>query len=151
MVAFFLSLWVLSLLRRVTESWIFYAFWLVPAALYAFKIQDRKPEPKQVPHATVAAVYVLGIALLSFAADRMPSGPDGTAAQWACESAVDAQLKAPSTAKHGGGQATIKFTEGKFWVSSWVDAQNSFGAMIRTPYICVYDPATRDARVMMQK
>ncbi|WP_132478412.1 hypothetical protein [Paracandidimonas soli] len=51
---------------------------------------------------------------------------------------VKRALKAPSTAKfpyaHDGDVAIQKTGECKFRVHGYVDAQNSFGAMIRTPY-----------------
>lgn len=53
---------------------------------------------------------------------------------------VTAMLKAPSTAKFPRGSAdNILFSpeENSYTVISYVDAQNSFGAMIRTNYICV--------------
>ncbi|MBI2638147.1 hypothetical protein HYW83_01000 [Candidatus Peregrinibacteria bacterium] len=53
---------------------------------------------------------------------------------------VEAMLKAPSTAKFPRGiPDNILFSPEKnsYTVISYVDAQNSFGAMIRTNYICV--------------
>lgn len=42
-------------------------------------------------------------------------------------------LKAPSTAKFGECEG-LKNTDGRFIIVSYVDAQNSFGAMIRSKY-----------------
>lgn len=44
-------------------------------------------------------------------------------------------LKAPSTAAFSGlDETTIAEDNGTYTVTGWVDAQNSFGAMIRTPF-----------------
>ncbi|MHB8183365.1 MAG: hypothetical protein ACYDDN_06400 [Candidatus Desulforudaceae bacterium] len=46
-------------------------------------------------------------------------------------------LKAPSTAKFPWtAQAVVDLGDGEYKVSSYVDAENSFGAKIRTNYIC---------------
>jgi hypothetical protein len=55
-----------------------------------------------------------------------------------CENAVTTTLKAPSTAKFApySGAQVMDLGEGKYVVRSYVDAENSFGAHIRTPYTC---------------
>ena len=56
----------------------------------------------------------------------------------ACESFIEADLIAPTTAEHpSGGQGYIDHGKGKYTITSYVDAQNTFGAMIRTNYHCV--------------
>ena len=53
---------------------------------------------------------------------------------------VEKQLKAPSTAKHPWGSSNYQIAElgdDRYSISSYVDAQNSFGAMIRTEYTVV--------------
>lgn len=53
---------------------------------------------------------------------------------------VEKHLKAPSTAKHPWGTSNYQITDlgdYRYRVSSYVDAQNSFGAMIRTNYTVV--------------
>lgn len=54
-----------------------------------------------------------------------------------CQTLVDASLKAPSTADHPWLDRDI-FDHGelRYTVRSYVDAQNSFGAMTRTEYHC---------------
>ena len=54
---------------------------------------------------------------------------------------VTARLKAPSTAKFPGmfdqdEKQTVSLGNGRYRVHSWVDSQNSFGAMIRTHWTC---------------
>jgi len=61
-----------------------------------------------------------------------------TAAYIQCQLHVQDRLKAPSTAKFPAS-STVNIQEmggGVFQVRSYVDAQNSFGAMIRTNYFC---------------
>ena len=59
-------------------------------------------------------------------------------AKWMCKEFVEKTLKAPSTAEF---QSYNNFSasgtgEGPFQVSGYVDAENSFGAKIRTQFIC---------------
>lgn len=59
-----------------------------------------------------------------------------------CEELVQNQLKAPSTAKfsrENSSETTYYIGNGRYQVQSWVDAQNSFGAQIRTDYVCVVE------------
>lgn len=50
------------------------------------------------------------------------------------EDAIKEKLKAPATADFGGENA--RYVNGCEWlVSGYVDAQNSFGAKIRTPWV----------------
>jgi len=51
---------------------------------------------------------------------------------------VEKQLKAPATAKFPlySESKVTDLGDGKYKVDSYVDAQNSFGAMIRTNYTC---------------
>lgn len=55
-------------------------------------------------------------------------------------------LKAPSTAKFPvySEDMVVDGGDGSFIVSAYVDAQNSFGAMMRSNYVCImqYDKAT---------
>lgn len=65
---------------------------------------------------------------------------------------VRQKLKAPSTAEFPNyytedGSITVQYLGGcKFTIAAWVDSQNSFGAMIRTPYLVEveYRPETED-------
>lgn len=55
-----------------------------------------------------------------------------------CQQFVEARLKAPSTAEYPGSYPdfTRALTDGTFRVDAYVDAQNSFGAMLRIPFSC---------------
>ena len=56
---------------------------------------------------------------------------------------VKKQLKAPSTAKFPKSTElrnhVIKIGQDKFQINSWVDAQNSFGAMLRKEFSCIIE------------
>lgn len=54
-----------------------------------------------------------------------------------CKNAIEGLLKAPATADHPWlPKGTWSMGRGLYVVKSYVDAQNSFGAMIRTDYRC---------------
>lgn len=59
---------------------------------------------------------------------------------------VEKELKAPTTAKHPDleNYKIKSLGENRFEVSSYVDAQNSFGAMIRTYYYAVVRNMEKD-------
>jgi hypothetical protein len=66
--------------------------------------------------------------------------PTGTGAELICEQFVTDRLKAPSTAKFQDTfEQSVNSITGQtnaFEVNGYVDAQNSFGAMLRTYYTC---------------
>lgn len=63
---------------------------------------------------------------------------DGEWAAIMCQRFVRNRLKAPSTAKFQPSRsaASKKTGEARYTVTSYVDAQNSFGAMMRNTYTC---------------
>ena len=67
------------------------------------------------------------------------SGPDEVGAFFMSKKFVEERLKAPSSADFCSySDATVTdLGGGRFSVSAYVDAQNSFGATIRTYYSCV--------------
>lgn len=60
-----------------------------------------------------------------------------------CKKAATARLKAPSTAKFGSfSESSVEKTmekDNRYYIRSFVDAQNPFGAMLRNKYECVAD------------
>lgn len=59
-----------------------------------------------------------------------------------CEKFAKQQLKAPSTASFDYGDVGQRYvarqqSDGTFQVKGWVDAENSFGAHLRSAYSCV--------------
>ena len=66
--------------------------------------------------------------------------PDLAGAFVASKEFVKKQLKAPATAKFPWGvsdQAVTYLGDNRYHVKSYVDAQNTFGALIRTHYTCI--------------
>ena len=61
-------------------------------------------------------------------------GPDDYAATDVCHQKVEDQLRAPATADFGG--ETVTHTGNRYTVVGHVDAQNGFGAQIRTDWVC---------------
>lgn len=54
-----------------------------------------------------------------------------------CTDAMLERLKAPATAQFADlGAATITKQDNYFFVDSWVDSENAFGALLRTHYTC---------------
>lgn len=94
-------------------------------------------------------VVLWGIAFLVALVNQSPTDRDATQAtleaakaRGLCERALEAQLKAPSTAKFSGAFDTRagKSEAGDWIVAGHVDSQNSFGAMIRGHYTCRVQP-----------
>jgi hypothetical protein len=54
-----------------------------------------------------------------------------------CEEFVTDRLKAPSTAEFLGASSVDLTGREQYEVTASVDSQNGFGAMIRTPYVCL--------------
>lgn len=65
---------------------------------------------------------------------------------WVCaQFAIEDKLKSPSTAEFepgGGTYSTTKLYDNTYKIDSYVDAQNSFGGMMRTRFSCIveYNP-----------
>lgn len=82
----------------------------------------------------VAVLVVGGLMLIGTCAgnDTTSSG-DGSGAEDACKSWVTDELKAPSTADFSGVSTS---GDGPWVITGNVDAQNGFGAQIRSGWIC---------------
>lgn len=103
------------------------------------------PYTRSGPLSILAACLIsAGIALYQFSTLR-PSGSEPPAAAeendmhgaWACmQILVKKRLKSPSSASFpfGGAQGVTPLGSGRYRVSSYVDAQNSFGATLRQPF-----------------
>lgn len=61
-------------------------------------------------------------------------GPDDYGAIDVCHQAVEDKLRAPATADFGG--ETVTHTGNRYTVVGHVDAENGFGAQIRTDWVC---------------
>jgi hypothetical protein len=100
-------------------------------------------------YAVALLLVPAGCAVVLNSEPDMPEKPRTyeTEALTCAKSRIKEMLKSPRTAKFpwGSDEATIKLLEGTtFEVSSYVDAENSFGAMLRTNYTCLvtYTPDT---------
>ena len=83
------------------------------------------------------AVLAFGGIVSQFDGSSGPSQDDLTSAvKDVCHQQLDTKLKAPSTASYGGDD--VEHTGGARWVATgYVDAENSFGAKVRTYWNCV--------------
>ncbi len=86
----------------------------------------------------IVMLVIIGLIVLGSLPDDGTAGDAGTDAVVACQLAVEDVLKAPSTADHPRLSTVnpVKRSDGSWRVVSYVDAENSFGAMIRTGYTC---------------
>ncbi|MBI3921313.1 MAG: hypothetical protein HY318_07850 [Armatimonadetes bacterium] len=80
------------------------------------------------------------------AGDSARAGPTKTGAYFWSQEYVKAALKAPSTAKFPwySDSFVSDLGGGRFEVRAYVDAQNAFGAMLRSNYTCVVSSTTGD-------
>jgi len=94
-----------------------------PLALTSTPRPTRTPAPTRTPRPTRTATPDVG---------------NGYVALALCQEVVRGQLKAPSSATFAKASESIMIesSPGMWLVSSWVDSQNSFGAMMRTMWTC---------------
>lgn len=105
--------------------------------------------------ALIAVVYgamVFSSAGTAPAAGTTPVNGDKISACIVAEKFVKQSLKAPATAEFPPGTSQCRTTQsGRKWtVTSYVDSQNGFGALIRTYYVVKmdYQPATDTYRLL---
>lgn len=87
----------------------------------------------------IAACFLIAIALGAWYAFRSSTNapsPESEQAYAAVKDAVLQDLKAPGTADFQSNPILIPVKPDTWEVESWVDAQNSFGAKIRTRIAC---------------
>lgn len=112
------------------------------------------PMPGAAPGKRSAAPLLFALILLVVmcayivAVSRKPggsSGPTSADASIVCHDFVKRALKAPATADFPSySQDAVSQSGSRYTVVSYVDSQNSFGAMIRTQYICTVEPSGGD-------
>jgi hypothetical protein len=100
---------------------------------------------------TIGIVVIMGCCgqlLTNGGSESSPGVPNVTDEEAAdfCEKMVTKNLKAPSTAVFPSRRETTVTSRGHnmFTVIGYVDAENSFGAKLRTPYRC--DPRMSDGK-----
>lgn len=112
--------------------------------------EGKQPFYKRPIGAVIIGLIVLLIAMSMFGDSGGSSGGGGgsptptvnngtqVGAYVVCQQFVEDRLKSPSSAEFGGpySRVTQTVSTGRYKVSTYVDAQNSFGAMIRTDFIC---------------
>lgn len=79
--------------------------------------------------ATLGAILILGLII------DTTKGPDPALD---CATLTNRLLKAPATAHYGGWTRALN-PGGSGKITGWVDAENSFGALIRTGVTCTVD------------
>lgn len=106
---------------------------------------ERKPKRPILEACLFLVIVILvGVVALLFiipgSRSREQSGVTASQVYTMCKDAVETQLKAPTTAKFPNlweiGVGEIEGQENTYRVRAYVDAQNSFGVMIRTNYDC---------------
>jgi hypothetical protein len=104
-----------------------------PPGPYVTEPYGPPPPPRRRVWPWVTGALVLVAAITATIAVAVWPTATRTATK-ACEAAVSAELKAPSTAKFGG--VTTSPIGGGLSVAGWVDSENGFGAPVRTPWDC---------------
>ncbi len=114
------------------------------------KNEDRKMKPFFTISIVVAVFVISVFALTKFIDSRIPTNAPSQSAQPAHEDKADEmeaiimaekivkqKLVSPSSAKFPRSSETtaVKVDEDTWVISSYVDSQNKFGAMLRTYYI----------------
>ncbi len=78
-----------------------------------------------------AAISVLALSVTTLVGCSLFEDPDGAE----CRDLMSSRLKSPGSAQFG--PVTVEMTgDGTKLVTGWVDAENGFGALIRTDYYC---------------
>lgn len=120
----------------------------------ATEVRRSAIRPDHVMVLFVLVALVGGLWLLGRPHPAEPIPASDTGAWTVCQKFVSQELKAPSTAKYPRqSQATITaLTPLRYRVTSYVDAQNSFGAMLRQPFVCeaVYDGNDQWTRALVK-
>lgn len=86
------------------------------------------------------AGFAAALALGAFAIWQITTGAE-RAAEAACLATVSANLKAPATAEYNVTDV-IDRGAGEYWIDGTVDAQNEFGALVRSDFRCVVQAGT---------
>lgn len=83
----------------------------------------------------LAVLVVAGLCGLKISSKDSPEDPSGDAKRVCQEEFIPKRLKAPKTAEFSG--VTVTETAGTYTVTGSVDAQNTFGALVRSSFTCV--------------
>jgi len=86
----------------------------------------------------IGFIVIIGLGVSSGGGPKPTPGPDKIGAFIICQQFVNKNLKAPKTADFASYKAdkVTQINDNSFKVISYVDAENSFGALLRINYIC---------------
>lgn len=95
------------------------------------------------------ALLVIGVPAACTAALSARGGsaewePTAVEARTICEDWVREQLRSPATARFQNG--TSAGADGSYLITGTVDAENGFGALVRTPWTCEVDYRASDEK-----
>lgn len=111
-----------------------------PPDANANKLSETPKQQKNLLIGIGSFILVCFICICAFSLYNPPAGPKDykTMSYYICQLYVENSLKAPSTADFAPSlDANIRdLGNNTFEISSYVDAQNSFGAVIRTDFYC---------------
>jgi len=112
-------------------------FQLSHEAIAEIKAKDQKNNQASGIGCLALIVIVFVIGLLTYDQKENPETGRETLAFIHCQNFVTQRLKAPSTADFPHlDRKSWKIDENTFAIQAYVDAQNSFGAKIRTNWTC---------------
>lgn len=110
--------------------------------------KKKKDERKNQIYGIITLLVITALCLIIFStcsnngddSSEKPDEPTETDAFIMCRLFVEDRLKAPRTAKFpASSTAKISQSNNRFTVSSYVDAENGFGALIRSDFLCVVE------------
>jgi hypothetical protein len=86
----------------------------------------------------IAGVVWIGSDSSGISRRGRPGSHDHVGAVNVCEQAVRQRLRSPSTARFPwlASERAVHLGDGRYRVSAFVDAQNAFGATVRTEFVC---------------
>ena len=111
-------------------------------------VEKAQEKPKKKGVSPIAVVLIIALVLICFAViirtltsggtgGKKDTGPTDLGASIICRKFMKESLKSPTTAKFPTTREDDVESSGiKYSVISYVDAENSFGAMIRTYFLC---------------
>jgi hypothetical protein len=99
-----------------------------------FNVERFNAQFNRIAALVILLVFVAGFAYCSTRPPR--PAHDTFDARVMCEQFIRERLKAPRTARFLGHENAHDLGGGRYEVIGHVDAQNSFGAMLRSSYVC---------------
>lgn len=107
----------------------------------------QKPKSKLVGCGVLLFIFIALVVIATNSCESKPKQEHSkAAASVMAEQFVKDKLKSPGSAKFQSfsDQNITDIGDGRYTIAAWVDSQNSFGALIRTKYICTVKYAGDD-------